>query len=184
VQCLPLRSLLAALNVTHVDVFSLDTEGGEQETIRNFPFDSVTLDVLIVENQNITLGMRNYQDGIQHSLNQMKKLNFSEQEIRKRIYTVENFEKKEFVEFVQSKGYYLFDIFCEIVTDFVFVRIESELFKSLKVPADQWNRTSVCADKILPRDIVAKLKLSPEFMKVLRDAHHYPSNVYKSILQD
>ncbi len=39
VQCMPLFSLLAALNVTTVDYFSLDVEGSELKVLKTIPFD-------------------------------------------------------------------------------------------------------------------------------------------------
>ncbi|KAF2367435.1 Methyltransferase FkbM [Trinorchestia longiramus] len=49
VQCLPVATLLTALNVTHVHFFSLDTEGGELDMIKNFPFNDITVDVWSIE---------------------------------------------------------------------------------------------------------------------------------------
>ncbi len=44
-QCLPLFSLLLALNVTSLDYFSLDVEGNELDVLRTIPFDSVHIKV-------------------------------------------------------------------------------------------------------------------------------------------
>lgn len=49
VPCLPLYSILKALNVDHVDYFSLDVEGPEIEILQTIPFDKITFDVLTVE---------------------------------------------------------------------------------------------------------------------------------------
>ena len=45
IQCLPLYSILLALDVTTVDFFSLDIEGSELEILKTIPFDKVTFKV-------------------------------------------------------------------------------------------------------------------------------------------
>ncbi|XP_068200561.1 uncharacterized protein [Palaemon carinicauda] len=59
-QCLPLATLLLAVNVSHVDLISLDVEGVEMEILRTFFSSTVhlTVDVWIVEHKNplATLG--------------------------------------------------------------------------------------------------------------------------------
>ena len=45
VQCLPLYSLLLALNRTTVDYFSLDVEGNELDVLRTIPWDKVNIRV-------------------------------------------------------------------------------------------------------------------------------------------
>ncbi|KAG8033883.1 hypothetical protein G9C98_008364 [Cotesia typhae] len=47
VQCFPLASYIAALNVTTVDYFSLDVEGNEMDVLRTIPFDKVDIKVFI-----------------------------------------------------------------------------------------------------------------------------------------
>ncbi|KAK3866607.1 hypothetical protein Pcinc_027873 [Petrolisthes cinctipes] len=49
VQCLPLATLLLALNVSRVDLVSLDVEGAEEGVLRHFPWGRITVDVWIVE---------------------------------------------------------------------------------------------------------------------------------------
>ncbi|XP_076050463.1 protein Star-like [Oratosquilla oratoria] len=49
VQCLPLYSILLALNVTTVDYFSLDIEGFELEVLRTIPWEKVDIQTLSVE---------------------------------------------------------------------------------------------------------------------------------------
>lgn len=49
VQCLPLATLLLALNITHVDLISLDVEGAEVGILRYFPWQRITVDVWLVE---------------------------------------------------------------------------------------------------------------------------------------
>ncbi|OXA50069.1 protein Star [Folsomia candida] len=48
-QCFPIFSLLAALNVTEVDYFSLDVEGAEIDVLSYIPFHRVRIKVLSVE---------------------------------------------------------------------------------------------------------------------------------------
>ncbi|KAL7640998.1 UNVERIFIED_CONTAM: hypothetical protein RMT77_008135 [Armadillidium vulgare] len=49
VQCFPLITYLLALNVTVVDLLSLDTQGGEKSMLFNFPFDKVRVNYMLVE---------------------------------------------------------------------------------------------------------------------------------------
>ena len=49
VQCFTLSSLLNALNVTHIDYFSLDVEGAELEILQTVPLDKITVDTLSIE---------------------------------------------------------------------------------------------------------------------------------------
>jgi Methyltransferase FkbM domain len=46
VQCLPLYSILLAMNRTTIDIFSLDIEGHELEVLKTIPFDKVDIKVL------------------------------------------------------------------------------------------------------------------------------------------
>jgi len=45
VQCLPVYSILLAVNRTTVDVFSLDIEGNELDVLQTIPFDKVDIKV-------------------------------------------------------------------------------------------------------------------------------------------
>lgn len=53
VWCFPIRSLLLAINRTHVDYFSLDVEGAEMSILRKLPFDKIDIDVLQVYIENL-----------------------------------------------------------------------------------------------------------------------------------
>jgi hypothetical protein len=44
-QCIPISTLLLALNVTHVDYFSLDVEGNEVDVLRTIDFDKFDITV-------------------------------------------------------------------------------------------------------------------------------------------
>ena len=48
-ECLPLYSILAALNTHHVDSFSLDVDGAELQVLKTVHFDDITIDVISVE---------------------------------------------------------------------------------------------------------------------------------------
>lgn len=48
-QCFTFTSLMAALDVTHVDYFSLDVEGGEIPILKTIPWQHVRIDVIGVE---------------------------------------------------------------------------------------------------------------------------------------
>jgi hypothetical protein len=45
IQCLPLYSILLALNRTSIDLFTLDIEGNELDVLRTLPFDKVDIKV-------------------------------------------------------------------------------------------------------------------------------------------
>lgn len=49
VQCIPLATLLLAINITHVDLVSLDVEGAEVGILQHFPWGRVKVDVWVVE---------------------------------------------------------------------------------------------------------------------------------------
>ena len=49
IQCIPLISYLLALNITHVDFFSLDVEGTEIEVLKQIDFNRFHFDVLSIE---------------------------------------------------------------------------------------------------------------------------------------
>ncbi|XP_037793537.1 uncharacterized protein LOC119589018 [Penaeus monodon] len=49
VNCVPATSVLSALNVTQIDLFSLDVENAEVAVLQWFPFDRVHVEVLVVE---------------------------------------------------------------------------------------------------------------------------------------
>lgn len=85
-------------------------------------------------------------------------------------------EDSKFAEFMINKGYYYFDVFCNEVPDYIFVRKASELYKSLNVPAEAENRTAVCPYK--PYRTRQNYTSSVE---LLRDLHHYPTLPYKDI---
>ncbi|XP_047740355.1 uncharacterized protein LOC108672814 [Hyalella azteca] len=52
VQCIPLCSLLAALNMTRVDLLVLDVEGAEMDILRNFDFDEFDIQAIYLEWKN------------------------------------------------------------------------------------------------------------------------------------
>lgn len=49
--CLPLKSLLRWLSITHINFFSLDVEGGEYSVLQTFEFERVKIDVFVIERQ-------------------------------------------------------------------------------------------------------------------------------------
>lgn len=56
VQCLPLYSLLAAINVTVVDYFSLNVEGSELKVLKTIPFDKVKIRTLSIQYNRVGYG--------------------------------------------------------------------------------------------------------------------------------
>ncbi|XP_076042039.1 protein Star-like [Oratosquilla oratoria] len=49
VQCFPILTYLAALNVTHLDMFSMDVQGAEKGILLDFPWSKITVDVFVIE---------------------------------------------------------------------------------------------------------------------------------------
>lgn len=52
VPCVPLGSILNLFHVTHINLFSLDVEGGELQVLQSINFDRIKFDVMIVEGRN------------------------------------------------------------------------------------------------------------------------------------
>ncbi|XP_071514632.1 uncharacterized protein [Panulirus ornatus] len=50
VQCFPLITYLRALNVTKIDLLSLDVEGAEQKILDTLPWDDINISILLLEN--------------------------------------------------------------------------------------------------------------------------------------
>lgn len=48
-QCVPIYSILKAINVTTIDYFSLDIEGAELGVLQTIPFDSVLIKVMHIK---------------------------------------------------------------------------------------------------------------------------------------
>ncbi len=57
-QCLPLYSLLLALNQTRVDYFSLDVEGAELKVLKTIPFKKLDIRVITAEYSHTSEGNR------------------------------------------------------------------------------------------------------------------------------
>jgi hypothetical protein len=56
VQCFPFYSILLALGIRHIDVFSLDVEGAEVQILDTVPFDKVNISMMNVEYQHVRGG--------------------------------------------------------------------------------------------------------------------------------
>ena len=49
VLCIPLYTILKAIDMTHIHFFSLDVEGAEMDILRTIPFDLVTIELFLIE---------------------------------------------------------------------------------------------------------------------------------------
>lgn len=90
VQCFPFIDLIAALNVTTVNYFSLDIEGNELKVLKTIPFDAINIETLSVEFSHV-------EDG-----------------------------KKELIDFMESKGYYVYGLVVRsdnLAHDVIFVKL-------------------------------------------------------------
>lgn len=52
IPCFSLNTILSAINVTKVDYFSLDVEGGELSVLKSIKYDKITIETLSIEHNN------------------------------------------------------------------------------------------------------------------------------------
>lgn len=60
VKCYNINKILHEHGVTHIDYLSLDTEGGELEILKSIDFETITVDVIDVENNYNDPSMRRF----------------------------------------------------------------------------------------------------------------------------
>ncbi|XP_064110594.1 uncharacterized protein LOC135218303 [Macrobrachium nipponense] len=115
VQCLPLASLLLALNVTHVHFISLDVEGAEPAILDSLPWDVITVDVWLVEHISEREHPENYQ--------------YLPKDIQRSVAFTDNL-----VEAFMSRGYTLYPVSKERLKDnYIFIRKNSEIYENLNI---------------------------------------------------
>ncbi|KAA0201379.1 hypothetical protein HAZT_HAZT008247 [Hyalella azteca] len=134
-QCVPARSLFLALNVSHVDFFSLDIEMTEEAVLKVFPYQDVTVDVWAIEHRVpgfVVVDVEKLHRSSNYTLVEMEQQGFPPEDIIHRQRLVSAFEDKNFIQFMINKGYYYLDATCTYVGDFMFVRKESEIYKSME----------------------------------------------------
>lgn len=123
------------------------------DILRSFPFDQVAIDVWAIEH-------------IAHHKNSSLAASGGSSHISW-------YEDPEFIAFMEDRGYYLFDMFCHFIPDYVFVRRESDVFRRLRVPQHLWRRRGICLHKTI---LDANTKVfKPE---LIRDKRHWPNIVY------
>ncbi|XP_063610823.1 uncharacterized protein LOC134784645 [Penaeus indicus] len=105
VQCIPLATLLLAIDVTHVDLVSLDIEGGEMGVLRYFPWDRITVDVWLVEHATANERFKN---------------------------KGENTYDSDFIEMFNDLGYELYSANDDASINYVFVLRSSKVYRRLK----------------------------------------------------
>ncbi|XP_047737733.1 uncharacterized protein LOC108681260 isoform X2 [Hyalella azteca] len=178
-QCVPARSLFLALNVSHVDFFSLDIEMTEEAVLKVFPFEDVTVDVWVIEHRwsgDFHVDIEKLNRTSNYTLVQMEQQGFPPEDIIHRQILISVFEDKNFIQFMINKGYYYLDATCAHVGDFLFVRKESEIYKAMEVPEHASNRTEICKHKLLLTHSQDNYTHT-----MSRDPHHYPGLLYKSL---
>ncbi|XP_050692718.1 uncharacterized protein LOC126983708 isoform X2 [Eriocheir sinensis] len=182
VQCFPLLTFLLATNTSAVDLFSLDVEGAEWDILKSFPFDRIPVDVWVIEHVN------KKDNGSGSELAELSSaspefFNVSDSQgghgtatssssFSSSSSSWEWYEDPEFVAFMESRGYYLLDVFCHPIPDYVFVRLGSAAFHRLGVPRSLWRRRGVCGDKGVWKD---NATYDP---RLHRDPRHWPSLEY------
>lgn len=50
VNCLTFEALLKKYNISHIDLLSIDVEGAEEKIIKTIDFKSITIDIIVIEN--------------------------------------------------------------------------------------------------------------------------------------
>ena len=171
-QCLPIESLLLAVNRSKVDFFSLDVEGIEMDFLKVFPFNEIHVDVWVIESMSIYKEPNVSID----SLKDKNDWSLKAEDIRH--HGGDFTEDIKLVEFMEKNGYYFFDMHCNVLSDFVFIRIESDLFKKLEVPKDKMKRRNLCDKRKILIGFKQKRYLTEnEF----RDHTHWPDLRYKLI---
>ncbi|XP_069949965.1 protein Star-like isoform X2 [Cherax quadricarinatus] len=70
IQCFPLSSYLLALNVSVVDLLSLDIQGSEKSVLKYFPWEALNIRVIVIE-------VVNYEMLDQEFVNYMKRNNYT-----------------------------------------------------------------------------------------------------------
>ncbi|XP_071526332.1 uncharacterized protein [Panulirus ornatus] len=149
VQCLPLASLLLALNTSHVHLVSLDVEGAETHILRSFPWHSITVDVWLVEhitakattpgddrsrathNHNATHanGDTVHHSSDNHATNTVTAAEGPRQ--RQRPDLQREGRDVEFVDFFSSKGYVLYPSdTASLLDNYLFIRRNSSVYKA------------------------------------------------------
>lgn len=132
VQCLPLGTLLLALNVSRVDLVSLDVEGAEEGVLRHFPWGRITVDVWVVEHVSpkpsnspagVTPTFTLRQQGDTHSAPSSNSI----------MPSPEHSVDAEFVRMFASHGYELYTVSRKLsIPNYVFILSESKYNKVLK----------------------------------------------------
>lgn len=138
------------MGVKHIDFFSLDVESAEIDILSTFPFEEITVDVWAIEHTRPLATMNSWVTKLVPS---------------KSGYELED---EKLISFMESKGYYFFDMFCHVISDYIFVRRNSSVFESLEVPPEFWKRRGLCLEK---GDYRSDVK---DDLKNLRDRHHWP----------
>ncbi len=52
IPCMPLQAVLTQLGISHIDFYSLDVEGAEQEVLQTIDFSVTHINVIVVEQDN------------------------------------------------------------------------------------------------------------------------------------
>lgn len=175
VQCFPALTFFLAMNVSRVDFFSLDIEGVELDVLRSFPFDRVTVDVWAIEHvgQPKNESLPSVVDASVASSHTVSLNNDTIPSAGTSSEAFWTYEDPEFISFMEDRGYYLFDMFCHPIPDYVFVRRDSEVFRRLKVPEKQWRRRGLCLHKSVWNE-----KSTIFRAELYRDRRHWPNIVY------
>lgn len=130
VQCLPLASLLLALNVSHVQFVSLDVEGAEPAILDAFPWQDIAVDVWLVEHVVNTTNRHSNGESEGSGINDPAVDDGSKAEAKRNGKTDQD---DEFVEFFNSRGYSLFPMDTHSLLDnYLFIRKDSDIYRKLK----------------------------------------------------
>ncbi|XP_047500828.1 uncharacterized protein LOC125046874 [Penaeus chinensis] len=130
VQCLPLASLLLALNISHVQFVSLDVEGAEPAILDTFPWQDIAVDVWLVEHVVSATNGDTNGESQGSRIDDLAVDDGSNPEARRNGKTNQD---AEFVEFFISRGYSLFSVDTRSLLDnYLFIRKDSNIYHRLK----------------------------------------------------
>lgn len=146
--------------------------------LTNFPFEQVNVEVWAIEHVNskgtnrstaLPWDASSGSDNLNNTLIGMADAPTSTEGASSKAST---FEDSKFIEFMEQRGYYLFDMFCYDIPDYIFVKRSSDVFRRLEVPQRLWRRRGLCLHKS-PWKNNMKFSLSRH-----RDSRHWPTLAY------
>ncbi|KAK3872963.1 hypothetical protein Pcinc_021987 [Petrolisthes cinctipes] len=105
--------------------------------LTNFPFEQVNVEVWAIEHTRNITGESSWSNSFTNTSTAQTDGSSN----------AASFEDPNLIDFMEKRGYYLFDIFCYFIPDYIFVKRNSDLFRRLAVPQKLWKRRGLCLHK-------------------------------------